>query len=46
MSKNQAKQLYDELANADFSKMSTEEIKLNITGRIKYLSIYLNPKSV
>ena len=33
------------LANSDFSKMSTEQIKLNITGRLKYLNIHLNPKT-
>jgi hypothetical protein len=45
MTKKEAKEKYDELANSDFSKMSTEQIKLNITGRLKYLNIYLNPKT-
>jgi len=44
MNKNQAKQKYDELCNVDFSKLSVEQIKLNITERQKYLFIYLKPK--
>jgi hypothetical protein len=45
MTKKEAKEKYDELVNVDFYKMSTELIKLNITDRIKYLYIYLNPKT-
>lgn len=45
MTKKESKEKHDELANSDFSKMSTEQIKLNITGRLKYLNIHLNPKT-
>ena len=45
MTKKEAKEKYDELTNLDFSKLSTEQIKLNITGRLKYLNLYLNPKT-
>jgi hypothetical protein len=38
-----AEKKYKELANADFSKMSVDEIKLNITARIKQLEIRLKP---
>jgi hypothetical protein len=44
MNKKEAKEKYDELVNEDFTKMSAEQIKLNITDRVKYLYIYLNPK--
>lgn len=44
MTKKEAKEKYDKLADLDFSKMSTEQIKLNITDRCKYLYLYLNPK--
>lgn len=44
MKKTELKEKYDELVNIDFSKMSVEQIKLNITERQKYIFSYLNPK--
>lgn len=44
MTKKDAKEKYNELVNMDFTKISVEQIKLNITDRCKYLYHYLNPK--